>query len=488
MSTRRLRTGSYARRLLMLASAATLLIGAPSSAAAQTPEPVLAPRNPAFTEAVTKIGLQPPTCSRGVRSPLCLGYIPGPVLVNHGPLTKSPVRENDMPSSYDLRDHDKLTAVRDQYPYGTCWAFATMGALESALLPGQTTDFSEDNLVNYSGFVGPEGTYESGGLYSMSLAYLLRQSGPKREQADAYPTPELTRGATTQKWVRNVWMIPPRGDEEWDGIVKWTLMSKGAVATDMCWDEDSYSWDSAAFYYDGDEEANHAVCIVGWDDSFPRTGFRPDRRPPQDGAWLIRNSWGQDFGDGGYFWISYCDAVMGDEENLVFTRVIDVDRHAHLYGHDRLGMTDTLGFAANVASSTGWMAGSFRAKRAERVVGAGFYMVSGGRATIYVGRSLKKLRRAAAKTIDMPGYYTVGLKKALRLRRGQRFVVAVRITTPGHRFPIPLQTTMQGFARAKAKRGMSYVSPDGARWTDTTRVSPGAAVCLKAVTRHPLSR
>jgi hypothetical protein len=47
---------------------------------------------------------------------------------------------------------------------------------------------------------------------------------------------------------------------------------------------------------------------------------------------------------------------------------------------------------------------------------------------------------------------------------------------------------MQGFARATAKRGMSYVSPDGVRWTDTTRLSPGAAVCLKAITRHSQSK
>ena len=37
---------------------------------------------------------------------------------------------------------------------------------------------------------------------------------------------------------------------------------------------------------------NHAVTIIGWDDDYPADNFLEGHRPPQDGAWLVKNSWG----------------------------------------------------------------------------------------------------------------------------------------------------------------------------------------------------
>jgi C1A family cysteine protease len=52
-------------------------------------------------------------------------------------------KAEDLPSSFDLRTIGQVTSVKDQKPFGTCWAFGALGSLESYLLPTDNHDFSE---------------------------------------------------------------------------------------------------------------------------------------------------------------------------------------------------------------------------------------------------------------------------------------------------------------------------------------------------------
>ncbi len=87
------------------------------------------------------------------------------------------------PVAYDLRSAGKLSPVRDQGRYGTCWAFASLASLKSSLLPGAANDFSENNMANRSGFALG---YGAGGNSYMAAAYLLRWAGPVSEADDPY--------------------------------------------------------------------------------------------------------------------------------------------------------------------------------------------------------------------------------------------------------------------------------------------------------------
>ncbi len=57
-------------------------------------------------------------------------------------------------------------------------------------------------------------------------------------------------------------------------------------------------------------KANHAVTIVGWDDTFSAENWPEDRHPPADGVWIVKNSWGDQWGTDGYFLLSYYDKTL----------------------------------------------------------------------------------------------------------------------------------------------------------------------------------
>ena len=71
-------------------------------------------------------------------------------------------------------------------------------------------------------------------------------------------------------------------------------------------------WYDNYFYSTEDSGSSHLVAIVGWDDDYPVDNFREDRRPSKPGAWIARNSWGELYGEEGYFYISYEDGSLKD--------------------------------------------------------------------------------------------------------------------------------------------------------------------------------
>ena len=75
---------------------------------------------------------------------------------------------------------------------------------------------------------------------------------------------------------------------------------------------ESFNYDTNA-YYTGDltEGFGHAICIVGWDDDFSKDNF--EIKPEHDGAWIAVNSWSENWGDQGYFYISYDDKYKAVE-------------------------------------------------------------------------------------------------------------------------------------------------------------------------------
>ena len=334
-----------------------------------------------------------------------LGFIPSPHgMANLAVNLPTRLGASTLPATYDLRALERLSPIENQGDAGCCWAFATCGSLESCLLsldPPRTYIFSENNMKNDSGFDGDPNT--TGGNYDMSTAYLSRWSGPVLASQDPY-NPDTTTspaGLSPAKHVQNVIYIPGRTSSLDNTTLKQAIMQYGAVAISLYYSDDASAFNaatSAYYYYSSSVPApNHGVDIVGWDDNYAASNFTVGNQPPGNGAFIARNSWGTDWGDAGYFYISYydCSAAVTSNggENAVFEDGEPADNYLNNYQYDPLGWVTQIG---NEETTTFWGANVFTATANEDVAAVGLYRSN--RASVVKSRFIR--RRPMGRSIQ----------------------------------------------------------------------------------------
>ena len=424
------------------------------------------------------------------------GYRPHPLDLSH--LTKkldsSPSLmslESVYPSFFDLRTEGRITPVKDQGSASSCWAFASYASLESELMPEQMWDFSENNMKNLlsSDYLdGFNREHDEGGNQFMAMAYLTRWDGPIMESDDIYsPTSGVSpTNLPVHKHVQNVIIIPARSDPLDNGDIKWALQTFGAVYSIMHIDTNYFNPSTNSYYYSGSREPNHAVTLVGWDDSYSRTLFSPV--PQGDGAFIVKNSWGQDWGDGGYFYISYYDTQIA-AENAVFSAE-EIENYDQVYSYDPLGWI--AGYGATGSDSASF-ANIFTAESDESLAAVSFYAAQSGSSYIVkiyldpVSNPVSSQGPALTQSGILPhaGYYTIPLETTIPLNGGQRFSVIISITTPNYEFPVPIEYQKSDYSSQEtANYGGGFVSPDGQSWQDITNDIADANVCIKAFTQY----
>ncbi len=421
------------------------------------------------------------------------GLIPPPLDLSHiGTSESRPapmLMREALPVAYDLRSQGRVTPVKDQGRVGSCWAFSAIASLESSLLPGETRDFAENHMKNLCSRSYPEGFDRAdteGGNHHIATAYLARWTGPVNEEDDPYD--DMSGVSPTdlapEVHVQDVLFLPDLTGPNEVAMLKRAIMEHGAVYTSMHIQKSYpyYNPRTASYYYDGMEKPNHGVTVVGWNDTYDRNQFAST--PPMDGAWIIKNSWGTDFGDGGYFYLSYCDSAMGTR-NTVFTGE-DVDNYDAVYQHDPLGWVNSFG----TRSETGWFATVFTADSDEEIRAVSLYTAqynSPYKLYVYLDPIAGPINASGpvafqTGTIDDAGYCTIPLEDPVNLSAGQKFSVVMSVTTPGYEYPIPVEYPVTGYSsKATAGPGEGYVRI-GEEWKDLTDLVKNANPCLKAFT------
>lgn len=411
------------------------------------------------------------------------GLVPEPAKIYFGRPRAQRFERLGFPATYDLRDHNKVSEIRDQGPNGSCWTFACYSSLESTLRPGEILDFSEKHMRNTHGFDwGPE----KGGNRFISTAYLARWSGPILEEEDPYSPYDFVspKNLVRAKDIKEVMYLPDMDVDFDEGMnaIKDAIMNYGAVQTAMYASNKYLNQAEWAHYCPKRLNGNHAVAIIGWDDNYPKENFR--QTPPHNGAWLIRNSWGKGMGIDGYYWASYYDTVVGTNNAVYFAK--DKGESDYIYQYDPYGMTRTVGY-----NGKGYGANVFGpVKEKQYVNGAGFYVPAANTDyKVYVVKdyngldSLKNDRvEVASGTVEYPGYTTVTFDKQ-EVQKDSKFAVVVYYTTLETYYPIPIEARERKYAsRVNAYPGQSFTSSDGAEWRDLTVYNSSANVCIKGFT------
>jgi C1A family cysteine protease len=446
--------------------------------------PSLAPLNPAFLAYMDKLqreGAMQNTSAEGAP----LGYIPSPVILSPLRAVEQTELALSLPSAFDLRALDRLTPVKNQGSYGTCWAHGAMASLESCTLSRteELFDFSENNLINLNGF---DWNTWLGGNATIATAYLTRWSGPVLEADDPYPHPDESTTLPPACHLVNVLFLPSRASSTDNAAIKQAITNFGAVMANYYHDETFYKSSTHAYYYPGGHSgdgANHAIALVGWDDTYSRSNFK--HTPPGDGAFIVKNSWGTGWGDEGYFYISYDDIRLAYEDVVVFYDAIPTNTYRKVYQYDPLGKVASVGYKV----ATAWGANIFTATGNDIIGAVGFY--AGAQSTayeiyVYKGGAAGQptggtLVTQVTGTSAEAGYRTVVLPTPVSVANGTRFSIVIKLTTPGNNYPLACEYPVAGYSSAaRGEAGQSYISSAGSSWTPLTTWQTNANFCAKA--------
>lgn len=295
---------------------------------------------------------------------------------------------------YDPRGQSYLTSIKNQGRLGLCWAYAIIDSVEINLKKNfnetgkyDNVNFSERDLAyfvkNGKDTDATSLTYNDGAMSILSGQnlndYIYNSGG---DHLSTFETLISNIGLRTQDYTENTSSVsafcaelPTNMDERRPsevkvvGVksfnsansdymlgVKQEIVRTGSVLTGTKMDN-SESFVAASFNYASDgsynfyiqngkyETIDHMLTIVGWDDDYNKNNFSSKTghaKPTKNGAWLVKNTWGAEWGNEGYVWISYEDFGI----NLTGFYSLDIEennKNEVIYQYD-LGYSQSIYF------------------------------------------------------------------------------------------------------------------------------------------------
>jgi uncharacterized repeat protein (TIGR01451 family) len=401
------------------------------------------------------------------------GYVPPPMDLSHLTGQRPPLggaRIQALPAEFDWRNTGKVTPVKNQSTCGCCYAFASIGNFESKLLIDGAGEFdlSENHAKEcnwYEIYDVTGGTSCSGGDY-FHMANLFSKKGTVLETDDPFVPSDgaCTSGTGPYQHTLLDWRIISGNNVPSTDVLKQYIYNHGPVYTTVYVDENQ-GFDGS---YDGSytfnyttpvvSNTNHAVLIVGWSDNLPSVsgGMGVASTQAADG-WIVKNSWGTDWGDGGYFYITYGSANIGMSSSFMYDWQ-DYDPDGDVWYYDEGGWSGSWG-----TGTTDWGMAVFTPTLDTNVTRVEFWTTD--RTTdvdvyIYDDFALNnELGRVLDSSFNEAGYHSVPLPEPIPVSAGDDVVAVVQFTNESYPTPVPIDNVNTSTS------GNTYTSPDGSSWS-----------------------
>ena len=395
-----------------------------------------------------------------------------------------------------------VTSIKNQNPYGTCWAHAVCSVAEANVVKTyneQEPDFSEwqiayfigrkyvqdpmNNTVGDSYVSIPDQYLEIGGNQQLAAIRLASWNGVVDEELAPYSTVVADSEATLDDslaYDNNEYILTgcdfiPYSDID---TVKQAIYENGAVTGSYRHDPSYYS--TSDYWYASEPVAeycpasvstttNHAITVIGWDDNYSADNFTGSYKPSNNGAWICKNSWSSNWSKDGIFYISYEDGPLsnGTAYSHKYSKASEYTYNYHYDG----GVTSTYRSVANEANI-------YTATSAQKLKAVGFFTRTANYiATISVYKNCTPGNPISGELVSIvedelvpcAGYHTVLLEDEVLLSEGDVFSVVINYeeTSGVGAYVIgdKSQTGSWYTSVAVAHDGESFTSIDGVTWS-----------------------
>lgn len=405
--------------------------------------------------------------------------------------------------------------VKDQGIWNLCWAFGATAAVEANVLKNasrytgmnftsSTLDLSERHLAYFAQNVystdkkdmtyaegtkltDPVKVYSGAGHDYMTASYLARGCGMELEveapfyelKPEGLPEEQRYSSITQLHDFYRVGYSAKRDFAKSVAAVKTLISDCGAATLGYASVDDGYkeTADGDLCYYSGRYEGvAHAVCVIGWDDNYPASNFAS--APEGNGAWRIKNSWGDGWGKDGYCWISYYEPSINSAGGF---SMVDANTYGRVYQYTpdyNMGYYSVKG-ANGVSLDELTAANVYCAKEDETLKSVGVFTEGNNmKAAVSIYVSDKKMtvpntgNAVSQKTVaslGLPGFHVIDLDTEVPLKAGQYFSVVITQTLTekpmGKVCYFPVET------KGSEKKGQTFYYTSSGTWVDATAKS-----------------
>ena len=398
------------------------------------------------------------------------------------------------PGTYNANEEGFVTDVKNQRNTSLCWAFSLASNLETSLLTREQKyyDLSEEQLAYFwanrvndplgntpkDQITRTQSDYHGTGNGRVASFFLSTWSGMTTEEKVPFQSSAVT-WPDSLAYDTSAYMEDAIFSQYTVERTKQLLMEYNSVSAMIYMLDNYYYPDTASYSCPQSGLVNHAVTIVGWDDTYSKENFPSASGVKNDGAWIVKNSYGKNWGKNGYFHLSYEDQSI---TNLVSNTASTSEEYNNNYFYDGAaagtvtfpGKTINNGYyVSNIFKAT---AGNGKDEELGEIVTAVPQDNTDFQIQVYT--DLKNTSDptsgtpAYAEPVDytqpLAGIHTIRLNTPVKIPQGTFYSVVIKIPNGANKFYVEKTTTSTSWFTATAgiDPDQSFFSTSGKKWYD----------------------